>query len=161
MTDVNGAQMKRNLILGALWIGIALYDLSLGAYFLYQYSTPSVLWLYMVPTWITFTKIFLGATGLLIGLGIVSRGDHILILPLAALMIIFIAIDLIKMGFESLHDSGSNLILLLLAVLTIRLTSEIQLTIFRKPRVLVVMAIGLAPYLFVNYLSYSWFNFLH
>lgn len=153
--------MNRNQILGLLWIAIALYDLIFGMYSLYLFSTPMVFWLYMVPSWITFSKIFIGVIGLVIGIRVFSRGDHILIVPLTALIVTFIAIDLIKMGFESLNDSGSNVMLLLLAIVTIRLTSEFKLAIFRKPSVLVVMTIGLIPYAFVNCISYSWFNFLH
>lgn len=143
---------------------IAIYDLIIGISILYQYSTPMVLWLYMVPEWITFTKIFIGIFGTIIGLGIFRRGEHKLVLPFSALLAIYIAIDFMRIGLEFLPHAGSSLVFLLLAALTIKLTEGFDLEkrkIFRESKVLIFIGTGLTPYILTGWISYDWFEFLH
>lgn len=156
--------MNKFRILGTLWIILALYDLFYGLYFLFQYSTPGVFWFYMVPVWITASKVFLGMFGLTIGIAIFRRGEHSFILPFSALLLIFITTDFIKIGYDLVNDAGSNLIFFVLTVLTITLTNGFdpaKLKVLRKPKIFVFIAIGLIPYLLNGKMAYDWFSFLH
>ena len=156
--------MKYSRIIGTVWILLALYELLFGLHNLYKYSTPGVFWFYMVPDWITFGKIFIGSTGLIIGISIFRRIDLRLTFPFAVTLALYIIIDFFKIGIELLPDSGSNLIYLGLALLTLRLNGELKRTKIidlRKRRTLAFIAIGLTPYFLSNWITYYSFSFLH
>ncbi|SFB05991.1 hypothetical protein SAMN04489723_10415 [Algoriphagus aquimarinus] len=156
--------MKKHRILGTIWVIFALYDLFFGVHFLYQYSAPATFWLYMMPNWITFGKIFLGIAGLIIGIAIFRRGDHRFVMPFATLLLSYITIDFIKLGDGLINNTGSNILFLLLALLTIMLNrgfNSTQLRIIKETRTLIFLTVGLMPYILHRWLDYDWFNFLH
>ena len=156
--------MKYSRIIGTAWILLALYELFFGFHHLYQYSIPGVLWLYMVPVWITFTKIFIGIVGLIIGISILRTTDLSLTFPFAVTLTLYIIIDFFKIGIELFPISGSNLLYLGLALQTLKLNGELEQTKLeelRKRRNLIFIAIGLTPYFLNRWTTYDWFNFLH
>lgn len=156
--------MKKHRILGTTWIILALYELFFGLHFLYQYSTPATFWLYMMPNWITFGKIFLGIAGLILGTSIFRKGEHHFTLPFASLLLTYIVIDFIKLGIELVNNTGSNIVFLLLTLLTIQFTKGFnsnQLKLFKETRTIVFIAIGLTPYILHRWLDYDLFRFLH
>tara|TARA_A100000171_G_scaffold34837_1_gene33347 strand:+ start:14669 stop:15139 length:471 start_codon:yes stop_codon:yes gene_type:complete len=156
--------MKYSRLIGTAWIILAFYDLFFGFHHLYQYSTPGVFWIYMIPVWITFSKIFIGAIGFLNGISIFRGTELRLTLPIAVTLFLYIVVDFIKIGIELIPDSGSNLLYFGLALLTLKLKGELTLTKFKelsRRRTLIYIAIGLIPYFLNSWTTYDWFNFLH
>lgn len=156
--------MKYSRIIGTALILLALYELFFGFHHLYQYSTPGVFWFYMVPVWITFTKIFIGTVGLIIGVSIFRKTELRLTFPFAVTLTLYIIIDFFKIGIELFPNSGSNLLYLGLALLTLKLNGELErtkLSELRERRTLIFIAIGLTPYFLNGWTTYDWFNFLH
>ncbi len=157
-------EIKYSRTIGLVWIAIALYNLAFGFYYLYQYSTPFVTWLYATPIWITFAKIIVGAGGVINGTYIFKKNEVHFTFPISIVLLLYITIDLVRLRTDFFFDSGSNLLFLFIAILTLKLNGELNratLSQLRERRTMLLIIIGLSPYLLDDWLSYDWFSFLH
>lgn len=159
--------MKSNLALGLVWLCSSAMYISSGMWNIYQYSTPNVFWLYMTPDEISYTKVLIGIFSFLVGVSI-TRNDSknaFLLFPFALLLLTYVVIDFVKLGKDMLYESGENILLFLLTTFTIRIFHKIERLWNdlkeRRKLVVIVLAVGLAPYILRNWITYSLFHFLH
>ena len=115
---LNKMEMKK--IIGIIWLIFSLLYLYQGFGYLYQYSESGILWAFMIPIIIAYTKIVCGILSLLIGIKFVKRKpeNNYLILPLTFLLLIYLIIDIIQFGISTVHYSGENILLLILITTT-------------------------------------------
>ncbi|GEM_PF-3144409 len=162
--------MKSNVVLGLIWLGFSVVYISSGIMNIYHYSSPNIFWLYMTPDEISYSKVLIGIFSLLAGSSIVrnEKKYRVLLFPFALLILIYMVVDITNLGREMIYNSGGNILLLLLTVVTIRfiyktVRIESVWNNLRESRTLVIalLAVGLAPYILRNWITYSLFHFLH
>ncbi|WP_428742164.1 hypothetical protein [Tenacibaculum sp.] len=162
--------MKTEKIIGIIWLIFGLLYLYQGFGYLHQYSTPGILWLVMIPIIIAYTKIICGILSLLIGIKFIKRKseNNYLILPLAFLLIIYLAIDIIQYGISTIYYSGENILLLILIVISFhKLKTKIGIATLteklkeNKISVIGILTLGFLPYLLAELTTYDFYKFLH
>ncbi|MEM6844319.1 MAG: hypothetical protein AAF632_19025 [Bacteroidota bacterium] len=162
--------MKSNLVLGLIWLGFSVVYISSGIMNIYQYSNPSILWLYMIPDEISYSKVLIGIFSFLIGTSIIRNDgkNTVLLFLFALLLLAYVVIDFIQLRTDTLYMSGGNILLFLLTAITIRffyktvrIKSAWNYLKENRKVVIIVLGVGLAPYILRGWITYSLFHFLH
>ncbi|WP_396596924.1 hypothetical protein [Dokdonia sp. R86516] len=162
--------MKTEKIIGFVWLVFGLLYSYQGFYYLYEYSTPGALWVYMIPIIIAYTKIVGGILCLLIGIKFVGEKseNNYLILPLTFPLIIYLIIDIIQYGISTIYFSGEKILLLILITISFyKLKSKIGIINLTKKltenkfKVIGVLTLGFMPYLIAKLTTYDLYKFLH
>lgn len=156
--------MKGYKLLGISWLILAICNLYFGIYDLFKYSNPSADFFLMVPASVTLSKIYIGALSLYAGLSILYRkSSYRLLIPfLAVISLFYIICDLFTHGVEFVSFSGINLITLGLAVYSIKVSRKsIKFTSITITTLVLLIILGLIPYIFANSIDYELFNYLH
>ena len=147
------------------WLIFSIYTVSDGADLLHQYSTPGILgWLDMVPEYVTYAKILLGLMAIVNCVAFYQGHDLRITLPFTIVLCCYIVIDFVPVNSEMLLFRVSNLLFLVLAVLTLKKrypTLRIPSSEWRNWRTITFVMIGLIPYPLSHWITYSWWSFLH
>jgi hypothetical protein len=162
--------MKTEKIIGIIWFAFSLIYLFQGFIYLYRYSAPTVLWAFMIPILIAYTKIVLGILCSYIAINFIKgkSGNDIIMILLTFLILIFTLIEIFKYGMSITNCNGENLLLLLLIVITFRILKiQIGITKFTEKtkdnKVVLIgfIILGILPYVLTEFTNYSFYNFLH
>ncbi len=162
--------MKMEKIIGIIWLIFGLLHLCQAFGYLYQYSTPRILWLVMIPIIIAYTKIICGILSLLIGIKFIKgkSENNYLILPLTFLLIIYLTIDIVQYRISTIFYSGENILLLILIGLSFhKLKTKIGITTLteklkeNKISIIGILILGFIPYLLAELTTYDFYKFLH
>lgn len=162
--------MKTEKIFGTVWLVVSFLYIYQGYSLLYQYSTPGVLWTFIIPISIAYAKIVFGIVCLLIGINFLkekSKNDY-LILLLIFLLILYFIVDIIQYGIESIYYHGENILLLILIITTFyKLKIEISITNLienfkqNKIRTIGILVLACIPYILAELTTYNSYKFLH
>jgi len=167
--------MKEEKTIGILWLVIGLLHIISGVYNLHQYSTPGLLWMFIIPEMTSYTQIVSGTLCLIIGLSFINEKleNTYLILPLVLLQIIDflvdnfpISLEFIKYGIFAIIESYDKLIILILIAISF-LVFKLQTNTFAKKfienraNVIISAILILLPYLLSKIAPYKFYEFLH
>lgn len=157
-------------IIGIMWLIFSFLFFHQGFGYLYQYSESGILWAFMIPIIIAYTKIVCGILSLLIGIKFIKGKSEInyLILPLTLLLIIYLTVDIIQYGISTIYYSGENILLLILIATTfyklktkIGITNLIEKLKENKLIVIGILILGFIPYVLAELTTYNFYKFLH
>lgn len=162
--------MKTEKVIGIVWLIFSLIYFYQGLDYLYLYSTPGLLWTFMIPIVIAYTKIICGILSFLIGIKFIKgkSENNYLILPLSFLLIIYLVIHIIQYGISTIYYSGENILLLILIVISFhKYKTQISITTLaenlkeKKISIIGILILGFIPYLLAELTTYSFYKFLH
>ena len=162
--------MKMNKTIGIIWLIFSLLYFYKGFGYLYQYSKSGILWAFIIPIIIAYTKIVCGILSLLIGIKFVKgkSENNYLILPLTFLLIIYLTVAIIQYGISTIYYSGENILLLILIATTFyKLKTKIGITNLteklkeNKINVIGILILGVTPYILAELTTYNFYKFLH
>ena len=162
--------MNTKKAIGIVWLVVGLIYLFSGLDNIYDYSTPGVLWYYIIPIAITYLNIFCGIICLKIGLNFLKKKteNQSLILPLTFLLLFYVISDFIIYGLVALNYSVINFISIILIAFSIKklpnvvgiskMTSNLSQN---KATLIGILILGFIPYLLAEFTDYDDFIFLH
>jgi len=169
---------KKQKAIGILWLVIGLLYIIAGISNLYEYSTPGLLWMFIVPEMTAYTQIISGVLCLSIGLSFINGKleKTYLILPLFLLQIIYFLIDVfefapsiievLKYGIFTILESYDKLIILILIAISLRIlklqTKDLTEKLTEnKTNVLISVIVISLPYFLSKIAPYKFYEFLH
>src|SRR5690606_27484938 len=139
-----------------------------GFGYLYQYSTPGILWAFVIPIIIAYTKIFCGILYLLIGIKFIKgkSENNYIIVPLGLLLLIYLVTDIIQYVISTIDYSGENILILIIVALSIhKLKSKIGIQALikklKEKKVVGILILGFLPYLLAKLTTYDFYKFIH
>ncbi len=162
--------MKKEKTIGIMWLALSFINFYQGCSYIFQYSTPGVLWLFMIPIIIAYVKIVCGVLSLFIAVKFLKNESeyNYMILPITFLLIIYLIDDIIQYGFSTVYYSGENILLLMLIAITfyklkkrIRITNLIVEVKQNKMSTLGALVLGVMPYILSELITYNFYKFLH
>ena len=146
------------------WLIIAIGYSFWGFLQLYKYSEPGIFWLYQVPAVVAYSKLYIGASALVVSL-YCFKLSPIVLSPFGLLVFIYSILGVNRLYGEvlALYICINSLVILLIIytrkhyLLNLRPENEILF----HPISVGYIAVGLFPYLFPEIFSYTCFRFLH
>lgn len=159
-----------SFFIGLLWVLTGLGLVYLGGKSLYQYSDPKYLTEYPFPFTLAISKICTGIFATIIGMNCfnIQKRNLYIILPLAFVTSIYFIMGIADFGLLLLQYSAENLLLIILLILTWKISTEWRiigniLSEVRKEKrkIVVIIILGLFPLLLSYILDYHHFNWLH
>ncbi len=157
-------------IFGIIWLIVSFLYAYQGYNLLYHYSTPEVLWAFIIPISIAYTKIVCGIICLFIGVKFLKENpkNNYLIFSLTFLLVIYFIIDIIQYGISSIYYYRENILLLILVAPTfyklktaISIANLIENFKQNKVRTVGILVLGCLPYILAELINYNSYKFLH
>lgn len=156
--------------LGVSWIVLGIIYFYQGCSSLYNYSTPGLLWLFVIPIAITYFNLASGFLYVFWGMVLLREkaSKYYFILPVVFLFSVYLISSFLVYGMSVLNYLIQHTILFLLSIITLKKlkakegNGRIRKSVEENKFIIVmIIIIGLVPFVLGELTNYNLFSFLH
>lgn len=157
---------KTEKIIGVFWLIISINLMIDGFKNLYTYSTPHILWCFMITIEVVYGEIIYGFLFSVIGYYFIKNKQEKYKLILLILILVFLnfIIDIFTYGFTDIFYPYGFLLIILSIYFIFKkkiFKQSLKELISNPIKTAVFLFVGLSPYLLSNIFPYSSYSFLH